>query len=121
MKARQMDYRLVRIAAASLRRSGCIGCGHIRAGNSLDECFCRLRLCHIGTFHSCFQRGDQYICAFEGRPVRIAVTASIGGAIIPPLVGMAGDCFGLRTPMLISALCLVYVFTVSAFGRAKYE
>lgn len=51
----------------------------------------------------------------------LLVTASIGGAIIPPSVGMAGDHFGLRMAMAIPAFCLVYVLALSVFGRAKYE
>ena len=51
----------------------------------------------------------------------LLVTASVGGAVIPPLVGIAADHFGLRAAMAIPALCLVYVLTMSVYGKANYE
>ncbi len=48
-------------------------------------------------------------------------TACVGGAVVPPLVGLLGDHFGLRIAMLLPALCFSYVFGVSMLGKAKYE
>jgi MFS transporter, FHS family, L-fucose permease len=48
-------------------------------------------------------------------------TAILGGAVIPPLVGLAGDHFNMRIAMMIPALCFGYVFMLSLFGRAKYD
>jgi fucose permease len=48
-------------------------------------------------------------------------TACVGGAIIPPLVGLVGDHFGLRMAMLVPALCFAYIFGLSMLGKAKYE
>ena len=51
----------------------------------------------------------------------LLVTASIGGAIIPPLVGLTADHFGIRVAMIVPLLCFSYVLAISLFGRAKYE
>ncbi len=48
-------------------------------------------------------------------------TAILGGALIPPIVGWAGDNFGMHAAMLAPALCFAYVFGLAMFGRAKYE
>ena len=57
----------------------------------------------------------------QGAISGLLVTASIGGAVIPPLVGLAADHFGLRLAMLLPALAFTYVFAVSIFGNASYE
>jgi fucose permease len=51
----------------------------------------------------------------------LLVTASIGGAIIPTLVGLIADHVGLRAAMLVPALCFVYVAIVAFAGKAKYN
>jgi fucose permease len=51
----------------------------------------------------------------------LLVAASIGGAVIPPLVGLIADHFGLRVAMIVPALCFTYVVVVSFAGKAKYE
>jgi len=48
-------------------------------------------------------------------------TACVGGAVMPPLVGLVGDHFGLRAAMAVPALCFAYVFGLAMLGRAKYE
>jgi len=48
-------------------------------------------------------------------------TAAVGGAVVPPIVGLVGDHFGMRAAMLVPALCFGYVFGLSMLGRAKYE
>jgi fucose permease len=57
----------------------------------------------------------------EGAISGLMVTASIGGGIIPPLVGLTADHFGLRAAMIVPALCFVYVLAVSMLGKATYE
>lgn len=51
----------------------------------------------------------------------LLVAASIGGAIIPPLVGLTADHFGLRIAMTVPALCFTYVLAVSFAGKARYD
>jgi fucose permease len=51
----------------------------------------------------------------------LLVTASIGGGIIPPLVGLSADHFGIRAAMMIPLLCFLYVLSISFAGRARYE
>lgn len=48
-------------------------------------------------------------------------TAIVGGALVPPLVGFAGDHLGMHAAMLIPAACFGYVFVLSLLGRARYE
>jgi MFS transporter, FHS family, L-fucose permease len=48
-------------------------------------------------------------------------TAIVGGAVLPPVVGWAGDRFGMHVAMLIPALAFAYVFLLSVFGSARYE
>lgn len=48
-------------------------------------------------------------------------TACVGGAIMPPVMGLVGDHLGMRMAMLVPALCFAYVFGLSLLGRAKYE
>jgi len=57
----------------------------------------------------------------QGAISGLLVTASIGGAIIPPLVGLMADHFGLRLAMLLPVLAFGYVFAVSILGNASYE
>ena len=57
----------------------------------------------------------------QGAISGLLVTASMGGAIIPPLMGLTADHFGLRMAMAIPALCFVYVLAVSMIGKAAYE
>jgi fucose permease len=58
---------------------------------------------------------------FRGTLSGLLVTASIGGAVIPPLVGLTADHLGIRIAMMVPLLCFLYVLAVSVFGRAKYE
>jgi len=51
----------------------------------------------------------------------LLVTASIGGGVIPPLVGLSADHFGIRVAMAVPLLCFLYVLTVAFAGRAEYE
>jgi fucose permease len=48
-------------------------------------------------------------------------TACVGGAVVPPLVGLVGDHFGMAAAMMVPALCFAYVFGLAMLGRAKYE
>ncbi|MDP9158815.1 MAG: MFS transporter [Acidobacteriota bacterium] len=57
----------------------------------------------------------------QGALSGLLITASIGGAFIPPLVGLTADHFGLRIAMLVPAFCFLYVLAVSLVGKAKYE
>lgn len=51
----------------------------------------------------------------------LLITASIGGAAIPPLVGLTADHLGMRLAMGIPALCFAFVLGVSMLGKARYE
>ncbi len=51
----------------------------------------------------------------------LLITASIGGAIVPPIVGLTADHFGLQRAMLVPAICFLYVISVALLGKAKYE
>lgn len=57
----------------------------------------------------------------QGAISGLLITASIGGAIIPPLVGLTADHVGLRIAMAIPAICFAYVLSVSMVGKASYE
>jgi FHS family L-fucose permease-like MFS transporter len=57
----------------------------------------------------------------QGALSGLLVTASIGGGIIPPLVGLSADHFGIRVGMMIPLLCFLYVLVISFVGRAKYD
>jgi fucose permease len=57
----------------------------------------------------------------QGTLSGLLVTASIGGGIIPPLVGLSADHFGIRVAMMVPLLCFLYVLAISLVGRAKYE
>ncbi len=57
----------------------------------------------------------------QGAISGLLITASIGGGIIPPLVGLTADHFGLRIAMMVPALCFIYVLAVSIMGKATYE
>jgi fucose permease len=48
-------------------------------------------------------------------------TACVGGAIMPPLVGLVGDHLGMRAAMMVPAACFAYVFGLAMLGRAKFE
>ncbi len=48
-------------------------------------------------------------------------TAIVGGALLPPLAGWAGDRFGMHAAMMVPAVGFAYVLGLSLFGRAKYE
>lgn len=57
----------------------------------------------------------------QGAISGLLVTASMGGAVIPPLVGLTADHLGIRIAMMIPALCFIYVLTVAMVGKARYE
>jgi fucose permease len=57
----------------------------------------------------------------QGTLSGLLVTASIGGGIIPPLVGLTADHLDLRIAMMIPVLCFIYVFAISWVGKATYE
>ena len=57
----------------------------------------------------------------QGTLSGLLVTASIGGALIPPLVGLTADHLGIRLAMMVPLLCFLYVLVISVVGRAKYE
>lgn len=57
----------------------------------------------------------------KGTVSGLLVAASIGGGIIPPLVGLSADHFGIQIAMAIPFLCFLYVTAVSLVGKAKYE
>lgn len=58
---------------------------------------------------------------YQGTLSGILITASIGGALIPPLVGLTADHFGIHGGMMVCVVCFFYVLAVAVFGRAKYE
>lgn len=57
----------------------------------------------------------------QGTLSGLLVTASIGGGIIPPLVGLTADHFGFQIAMCVPLLCFFYVLAVSMVGGARYE
>lgn len=57
----------------------------------------------------------------QGTISGLLITASIGGAIIPPLVGYTADHMGLQIAMGIPALCFGFVLLVALLGKAVYE
>jgi len=57
----------------------------------------------------------------QGTISGLLCTAIIGGAVVPPMVGWAGDHFGMRAGMLVPALCFAYVFGLAWLGKARYE
>lgn len=59
--------------------------------------------------------------ANQGAISGLLCTACVGGAVMPPLVGLVGDHLGLRAAMLVPAACFAYVFALAMLGRAKYE
>jgi fucose permease len=58
---------------------------------------------------------------FHGTISGLLCTAYLAAALVPPLEGWVGDHIGMRTAMLIPALCLTYVVGLAMLGRAKYE
>ncbi len=68
-----------------------------------------------------FSGAIQTFIESEGTLSGLLVTASVGGAMIPPLVGLTADHFGMRTAMVVPLLCFFFVIGVSFFGKAKYE
>jgi len=48
-------------------------------------------------------------------------TAAVGGAVVPPLVGLVGDHLGMRAAMLVPTACFAYVFGLAMLGRAKFD
>lgn len=57
----------------------------------------------------------------QGALSGLLITASVGGAFIPPLVGLMADHFGLQVGMMVPALCFLYVLVISFVGKARYE
>jgi MFS transporter, FHS family, L-fucose permease len=57
----------------------------------------------------------------QGAMSGLLITASIGGAIVPPLVGLVADHVGLPIAMILPVTCLLYVLVVSLMGKATYE
>jgi fucose permease len=58
---------------------------------------------------------------YHGTISGLLCTSYLAGALVSPLEGWVGDHIGMRTAMLIPALCLTYVVGLAMLGRAKYE
>jgi fucose permease len=58
---------------------------------------------------------------YRGTISGILCTAYIAPALVSPLQGWTADHVGMRTAMLIPAVCLTYVAGLAMLGRAKYE
>jgi fucose permease len=58
---------------------------------------------------------------YHGAISGLLCTSYLGGAIVTPCEGWIGDHIGMRTAMMIPALCLTYVVGLAMLGRAKYE
>ena len=43
--------------------------------------------------------------------------AIVGGAVIPPLTGIAGDHYGLKIALVIPALCYVGILGYGVYAR----
>jgi FHS family L-fucose permease-like MFS transporter len=57
----------------------------------------------------------------KGSVSGLLCTACLGGAFIPPLVGLVADHAGMRVSMMVPAICFAYVFGLSLWGRARYD
>jgi len=51
----------------------------------------------------------------------ILCASSIGGAFVPPLVGLVAEHAGMQTAMLIPAACFLIVVTIAFAGKARFE
>jgi FHS family L-fucose permease-like MFS transporter len=66
-----------------------------------------------GTINSCPE--------LHGTISGVLCTSYVVAAAALPLQGWVGDHIGMRTAMLIPAVCMVYVVGLAIFGRAKYD
>lgn len=57
------------------------------------------------------------VSAHHGAFAGILMTAIIGGAVIPLLIGAWGDHFGLRSGMWIIYLTLLYIFSIGFWAK----
>ena len=57
----------------------------------------------------------------QGALSGLLITASIGGAIIPPVMGVIADHVGLRIAMIAPMTCFAYVLVIACVGKAQYE
>jgi FHS family L-fucose permease-like MFS transporter len=57
----------------------------------------------------------------QGAISGLLCTAGLGGAVMPPLVGLVGDHFGMQAAMMVPAVGFAYVFGLAMLGRAKYD
>jgi len=51
----------------------------------------------------------------------VLCAASIGGAFIPPLVGLTAEHTGMRAAMLIPATCFAIVAGIAFLGKARFD
>ncbi|HYW96863.1 MAG TPA: hypothetical protein VE870_14810, partial [Bacteroidales bacterium] len=51
----------------------------------------------------------------------LIILSVIGGAVIPPVMGVISDHFGVATSMLVLVLCILYVFFASYYALMKSD
>jgi FHS family L-fucose permease-like MFS transporter len=67
-------------------------------------------------FANIFTLGIRDLGHLTGRGSSILITAIVGGALIPVMMGKLADCFGVRHAMLLPALCYLYIIYYGARG-----
>jgi len=101
---------LVSLLVATLGPRGVTAAGFVACGFFTSVLF---TLIFSGTINS-FEENHGAISG-------LLCTACVGGAIMPPLVGLVGDHLGMRAAMMVPAACFAYVFGLAMLGRAKFE
>ncbi len=51
----------------------------------------------------------------------LIILSVIGGAVIPPVMGIITDHFGVTTSMLVLVVCIIYVFFASWYALAPQD
>ena len=80
-----------------------------------------MRILHFCSFYPDIQRRRALLPQAQGTMSGLLITASIGGAIVPPLVGFTADHLGWQVAMKIPVVCFAFVLVVSLLGKAVYE
>jgi fucose permease len=81
--------------------------------------FC-IGLFSASLFPLIFANGLRYLPQRANEVSGLMIMSVCGGAIIPPVIGVLNDAFGLMTGMILLLACLIYVVYLSIYAYSRY-
>lgn len=110
------DSRAV-LAGFTVLAMGCVALALFGPANVSLWAFPASGFCLSVMFSIAFSLGLNSVPRHHGAFSGVLCTGILGGAVVPLIVGVLGDAFGLRAAMALVFLTLAYILSVSAWAR----